>query len=324
MKKSAFVILATILALSLLVTPALATAPGLYMEDPNTSNTFAATSDDGHIGYNFKNDGGAWVNIMNPWGTSAYLIVEPGEGWVQSLIVTFKIEGYDGGSEGYRVMGGFGINGWSPSLWALGAEREDTLSWEEVFGQEYFYYIDGDGYYQFIISFRHAMDYFEEHNDWYIKDYLEGIDCIELGIFDPPQDTTMQLTIISLDETHNIFSFENLSRPFGSGKFFADSVTGFPAMPNPEPPHVPRIDGEEPGEEPGDETPAEPEPAEPAPTDPPATAPPPAPPPTDPPANVPAPAGGDDDSSGNWWIWIVVCLAAGGVVAVILILMKKK
>jgi len=327
MRKLATLILVAVLALSLLVTPALATPPGFYFEDPNTTNTFTAVEDDGNITYNFKGDGGAWVNIMNPWGTSSHMVLEPGEGWVQSLIVIFEIEGYDGGDEGYRVMGGFGINGWSPSLWALGAEREDTLSWEEVFGEEYYYYIDGDGVYQFVISFRHAMDYFEEHNDWYIKDFLEGIDCLELGIFDPPKDTTLSLTILDLIETHNIWSFENLSRPFGSGRLFADSVSALPAMPAVEPPHVPRTDAEdeepvdEPGEDPAPEDPAPPE--TPAPTDPPPTDSPPTDPPAAPPPAAP-PASNDDDGSSNWWIWMVICLAVGGFVAVIIVVMKAK
>jgi len=325
MKKFASLALILLLAVSLLVTPALATSPGLYMEDPNTSNTFAATDADGDIGYNFKSGGGAWVNIMNPWGKSAYLIVEPGEGWVQSLIVTLKVEGYDGGAEGYRVMGGFGINGWSPSIWSLDADGEDNDNWEDVFGQKYYYYIDGDGYYQFIISFRHAMNYFEELNDWYIKDYLEGIDCIELGIFTPPDDTTMKVTIISLDETHNIFSFDSLSRPLGSGKFFADSVAAFPALPTPEPPHQPRIDVDEDGAEDGTA------PEDPAPTDPPATDP----PATDPPATTPpatdpppppatSPPAADNEGGNGWIIWMIVCLAAGGAVAAVIVIRAKK
>ena len=285
-----------LLALTLLVTPAL--GMGLYFEDPNTSNTFTADDDDDHITYNFKSDGGAWVNIMNPWGTSAYLVLEPGEGFVQSLIVTFEIEDYDGGADGYLLMGGFGINGFSPSLWALGSERPDNLSWETVFGEPYYYYIEGDGVYEFIISFRHAMDWFGEQDNGFEKPFIESIDCLELGIFDPPKDTTMKLTILGLEETGDIFTFDHISRPLGSDKFYTPASGGGAAIIDP-----PSVDPTSPAAE--------------TPTDAPAT---------DPPVTNPPPAGSNDadEDGGTWWIWMIACLGAGAVVAVIFVVLKKK
>jgi hypothetical protein len=314
------VAVSALLIVSLLAAPAF--AAGMYIEDPNTANTFTAADGDGNISYNFKGDGGAWLNIMNPWGESAYMVIEPGQGFVQSLIVTFEVEGYDGGDDGYRVMAGFGINGWSPSVWALGAERDDTISWEEIFGEEYFYCIDGDGVYQLIISFRHAMDYFEEHNDWYIKDFLEGIDCLELGIFDPPQNTTMKVTILGLEETGDIFSLENISRPLGSGKFFAESVGDLPPLPPTEPPREPRIGEEDGNDGDGNNGGAESSPApSPTPEEPEDTTA--GPDPGD--AAPPASNGGNDDEGLDIWLWVII---GGGVVIVavvlIVVLARKK
>jgi hypothetical protein len=216
-------------------------AGGMYLPDPLNSNVFTAVEGDGFLDYNFKNSGGAWVNIMNPWGDSAFLVFEPSNGFVQSMIVIFSVEGYDGGSDGYRAMPGFAINGFSPSLWSLDEGMDDGLNWEEVFGGKYNFVIDGDGVYQMIISFRAAMDYFEEHNDWYIKDFVESIDCIELGIYGVPEGTTMKVTILGIEETADIFSFENIQRPLGSDAFFAASIDALPALPATEAPHEPRV-----------------------------------------------------------------------------------
>ncbi|MDR2559180.1 MAG: hypothetical protein LBC86_06525 [Oscillospiraceae bacterium] len=218
---------------------------GLYVLDPLNTNIFSAVEGDGFLDYNFKDSGGAWVNIMNPWGDSVFLVFEPGEGFVQSYIITFKVEGYDGGDEGYRTMCGFAINGFSPSLWSLDEGMDDGMNWEEVFGEKYNYIIDGDGVYQIIVSLRAAMDFFEEHNDWYIKDYLEAVDCIELGIYGVPEDTNMIVTILGIEESGDIFSFENIQRPLGSGAFFAASIDELPALPSAEPAREPRIGAED-------------------------------------------------------------------------------
>jgi hypothetical protein len=253
---------------------------------------------------------------------------------VQSLIVTFKIEGYDGGADGYRLMGGFGINGWSPSVWSLDADGEDNANWEEIYGEKFYYFIDGDGYYQFIFDFRGAMDWFEGENDWYIKDYLEGIDCIELGIFSPPEDTTMRLTIIGIEDTADIFSFESVSRPLGSDKLFATDLDSLPPLPAPEPPREPRTDD--------DDTPVI-DPVTPIETLPPDE--------TDPDdtnpgdttgdttgdtngdttgeadtgdANTADSATGDTDGGFPWWGWVLIAVGVAVVVVVIVIVLKKK
>ena len=317
MKKLFTVTLCVLLTLSFLSITAL--AGGRYIEDPNTTNTFEATDDNGNIGYNFKDGGGAWANIMNPWGKSAFMVFDPGEGFVQSMIVTFKIEGYDGGAEGYRVMCGFGINGWSPSVWSLDADGDDNSNWEEIYGEKFYYYIVGDGYYQFIIDFRGAMDWFESENDWYIKDYLEGIDCIELGIFSPPDDTTMKLTIISVEETGDIYSFESVSRNIGTDKFFAQDLKSFLPLPNPEPPREPRYDenGEDEAAPPIVTGPGPAEPPDDTPTVPQETLP-------TPDATPPA-ASGDSDSAGmQWWVWLLIGGGAIGAVVIVVAVVKTK
>ncbi|MCL2637344.1 MAG: hypothetical protein FWD48_03145 [Oscillospiraceae bacterium] len=218
------------------------------LPDLNGINSFTAVKDDGSHNFNFKDSGGAWVNIMNPWGDSAYIMIEPGDGFVQSMIVTFEISGYDGGDEGYRVMPGLAINSFTPSVWALGNERTDTTSWEEIFGEEYFYFIDGDGVYQMIVSFRAAMDWQESQNEDLRKDYVESIDVIELGIFYPEEDvTTMKVTILDLEETGSVYAFEDIQRQLGSAAFFADSVENLPVLPEPIPwaPPVDEDDGAE-------------------------------------------------------------------------------
>jgi hypothetical protein len=217
-------------------------ATGAYLEDPFNSNIFSAADGDGFLNYNFKDSGGAWVNIMNPWGASAFLVFEPGANFVQSMIITFEVEDYDGGDEGFRAMCGFGINGFTPSVWALGDEREDTTGWEEIFGEEYFYYIDGDGVYQMIVSFRAAMDWQGAQNEDLHKDFVEGIDVIELGIFGPSESTSMKVTILGIEETADVFLFEDIGRPLGSDAFFAASVAELPPLPAPGPPHEPRTD----------------------------------------------------------------------------------
>jgi hypothetical protein len=178
---------------------------------------------------------------MNPWGDSVFLIFEPGSEFVQTMIITFQVEGYDGGADGYRAMCGFAINGWSPSLWSLDEGMDDGDNWELVFGEQYNFIVDGDGVYQMIVSFRAAMDYFEGENDWYIKDYLEGVDCIELGFYGVEEDSTMKVTILGIDETGDVFLFEDIGRAAGSGAFFAASVGELPPLPAPGPPHEPRI-----------------------------------------------------------------------------------
>lgn len=215
--------------------------PGLYMHDPLNPNVFTADEDDDYLNFNFKDSGGAWVNLMNPWGDSVFLVFEPGEGFVQSYVITFEVEGYDGGGEGYRTMCGFGINGWSPSLWSLDEGMDDGVNWEQVFGQQYNFFVDGDGVYQLIVSMRAAMDYFEEQNDWYIKDFLEGVDCIELGFYGVPEETTMKVTVHSVEESGYIYLFNDIERPLGSGAFFAESIDALPALPAPGPPRVVRI-----------------------------------------------------------------------------------
>ncbi|MCL2627333.1 MAG: hypothetical protein FWD44_01370 [Oscillospiraceae bacterium] len=299
MKKLLTVTLCAILALSLFGITALAS--GLYMLDPNTPDSFAAEEDEGHIGYNFKGDGGAWVNINNPWGKSAYLITQPAEG-TQTIIVTFKVEGYDGGAEGYRVMGGFIANeAWQPQVWALSGEREDTTSWLEIFGEEYYFFIDGDGIYELPISFRHAMDWFENNDpDGWEMEYLDYIQVIELGIFDPPSDTTMVVTLLDLTDTPDVFTFDELSRPLGSDKFFHPLPEG-----GVEPP-IATLPG--PVETDPDDTDTPEPPAETA-----------SPPPTQSPPS-------DDGGDGMpWWIWL--CIGGGAlvvVVIVVIIISKKK
>jgi hypothetical protein len=329
MKKRLTVTLCMILTFAMLGITVLA---GVYVEDPNTPNTFAAEEGDDAIGFNFKDGGGAWANIMNPWGTSAFMVTIPGEGYVQSLIVTLKIEGYDGGADGYRLMGGFGINGWSPSVWSLDADGEDNANWEEIYGERFYYFIDKDGYYQFIFDFRGAMDWFEGENDWYIKDYLEGIDCIELGIFSPPEDTTMRLTIIGIEDTADIFSLESVSRPLGSDKLFATDLDSLPPLPAPEPPREPRIDDNDnpqidpvapietlpPDEtDPGDTDPGDtPNVTDPGDTTGDATG--------DATANTADNATDDKDDGFPWWGWVLIAVGVAGVAVVILIAVKKK
>ena len=224
MKRLISFAVAAILALSLLTLPSFASGL-LLMRDPMNSDTFSAVEDDGFLDYNFKSSGGAWVNIMNQWGESAYLIIEPGAGYVQSFIITFEVGGYDGGDEGYRAMPGMAINSFTPSVWGLGNEREDTTSWEEIFGEEYFFYIDGDGVYQMIVSFRAAMDWQEAQNEDLRKDFVESIDVLEIGIFDPAEGaTTMTVTILDLEESGSVFALEDIQRPLGSSAFFADSA----------------------------------------------------------------------------------------------------
>jgi hypothetical protein len=215
--------------------------PGLYVFDPMNPNVFTGVEDDDYLNFNFKDSGGAWVNLRNPWGDSVYLVFEPGEGFVQSYIVTFEVEGYDGGGEGYRTMSGFAINGWSPSLWSLDEGMDDGANWEQVFGEKYYFMVDGDGFYQIIIPMRAAMDFFEDENDWYIKDYLEGVDCIELGFYGVPEETTMKVTIHDVKESGYIYAFADIGRPLGSSAFFAESIDALPALPAPGPPRVVRI-----------------------------------------------------------------------------------
>ena len=311
MKKLTALTLCVLFAVSLLAAPALA---GIYMRDPLNSDTFSADGADDTLKFNFKDGGGAWANIRNPYGDSAYVAVEPSEGVVQSMIVTFEITGYDGGDEGYRAMPGFGINGWSPSIWSLDAGGEDNDNWEEVFGEKYNFYIDGDGFYKMIVSFRAAMDWFESENDWYVKDFLEGVDCFELGVFNPPEDTAMRLRLVDLEESENIYSFENIQRPLGSDAFFS-ADGNFGPLPDPEPPRAPRIDEEDDDDEqPPEETPAAPE-ETPAPEET-SSAP-------SPEQASPSPASSDDEGGLGWWLWLAI---GGGAVAVIIavVVAKKK
>jgi hypothetical protein len=320
MKKWLYSATAALLAFSLFTIPAYADE-GVFVLDPFGSTTFTANEDDEHLNFNFKDSGGAWANIMNPWGDSAYLIFMPSVGFVQSFVITFEVEGYDGGDEGYRTMCGFGINGWSPSVWSLDEGMDDGINWEQIFGRQHNFVIDGDGVYQMIVSLRAAMDYFEAENDWYIKDFLEGVDCIELGIYGVPEDSTMMVTILDIIETADIFSFDNIQRPLGSGLFFAATVDELPPLPTPEPPHVPRIgaDGELINGGNGDDNAVESEP-EPEPEPEPA----PAPEPVEMPTVEPIAPLDDSSSDGGdtWWIWL-----AGGVLAVglaVLLIIKRK
>lgn len=298
MKRLFTIALCALLAFSLLGITALA---GLYIEDPNTTNTFAANDDDGNIPYNFKGGGGAWVNIMNPWGKSAFMVMEPSSGFVQSMIITFMVQGYDGGADGYRMMVGFGINGFSPSIWSLDADGEDGGNWENIYGEKFDFYIDADGIYTIIADFRGAMDWFESENDWYIKEYLEGIDCIELGIFSPPEDTTMLITILDLEETDEIFTLAQISRPRGSNVHFEplppDAVLPGPVVP--------------PVETTPDPTPEPAPEATPAPTPAPAPAP-------ESPSSEPERGGLDT------WVWIVIGVGAVGIIATVVIVVVKK
>ena len=334
MKKFLSLALCLLFAVSLAALPASALS---LLRDPLNPDVFTAAEDDGNLNYNFKDSGGAWVNLMNPWGASVYIAITPSAESIQSFILTFEVSGYDGGEEGYRAMAGFGINGWSPSVWSLDADGADGANWEDIFGRKHYFVIDGDGYYRMIISFRAAMDWFEGENDWYIKDWLENVDCLELGIFGPGGDTAMAVRIVDLEESEDIFSFENVQRLPGSDSFF--SATGdFGPLPDPEPPREPRI-GEEGdngdgdngdsgdngdngdsgdgdsgdgdnrgGEDPGDSGEPDPTPAEPE-----ASPPPP-----------PPPASDDSGGGGNVWIWVVIGVVVVVAAAAGLVIVKKK
>jgi len=301
MKKILTVTLCVILAFSIFGLSALASG-GLYMQDPMTSDTFTSVEDDGYLDLVFKDGGGAWAYIMNPWNTenSVYLIVEPGEGYVQSLKVTFRVQGYDGGDEGYRVMGGFIANdSWHPSVWSLDADGEDGMNWEQIFGEKYYYYVDANGIYEIIISFRHAMDWYEENEDWEME-YVDMIRCIELGFFSPPEDTTMKVTIIDLEDTADIFTLEDISRPLGSDKFFIPMDDDPPG--EIEPPLITLPGPVEPDDE---QTPEPPTPEPPAPT--------------------PDAIASDGDGT-DLWVWLAIGggIAVAAVVVIIIMLKKKK
>ncbi|MDR0326444.1 MAG: hypothetical protein LBI19_10185 [Oscillospiraceae bacterium] len=313
MKKITTLALCALLTLSLLAAPAF--AAGMYILDPMGSATFSADGEDGTIKYNFKDGGGAWANIMNPWGASAYMTVIPSQGSIQSLILTFEVSGYDGGADGYRAMVGFGINGWTPSIWSLDIGGDDNANWEDVFGEKYNYYIEGDGVYRMIVPMRAAMDYAERLEVNHAKDWLEGIDCIELGIFDPPESTTMRVTILDLEETSDFWSLGNMQRLTGSPLYA--SVGDLPSLPEPEAPRVP----------------AEPEPEAPAPEEPsPGGEEPPAPvetpdvtPDPTPEEPSPAPPSSDDDEGGiGWWLWVALGGAAIAIVCAVIATKKKK
>ncbi|MDR2546990.1 MAG: hypothetical protein LBC96_05690 [Lachnospiraceae bacterium] len=317
MKKLVAYFLTLVLTISLVALPVF--AEGLFVLDPFTSSTFSADEDDDYLDFNFKDSGGAWVNIMNPWGPSAFLIFEPSEGFVQSMIITFMVEGYDGGDEGFRTMCGFGINGWSPSLWSLDIGMDDGVNWEEVFGEPYNFVVDGDGVYRMIVSFRAAMDFFESENDWYIKDFLEGVDCIELGFYGIVEDSTTRITILGVEESGDIFSFDDIVRPLGTDVHFAASVDELPPLPTPEPPRASRFDesGElinTGAEDDADEPEVEPEPVvEPEPEVEPEVIPEP----------MPEITPVDDSGDGlGLWIWLIIIGIL--VVAVLLVIRMKK
>jgi hypothetical protein len=236
MKRLIALTVCVLLVLSLLSLPAFA---GIFlMLDDNNKQPFTA-ADDGNLGFNFKNSGGAWVNIMNQWGASAYIVIEPTAGAVQNVVVTFKVEGYDGGDEGYRAMPGFGINGFTPSVWSLDAGGSDNANWENVLGEKYDYIIDGDGVYQMIFPFRLAMTWVAVYYEWSddpdedaSAEFLDSIDGMEIGIFGPLPDTTLQITILDIEETAGLYNTPaEVMRPLGSGLFYGATEADLPPLP---------------------------------------------------------------------------------------------
>jgi hypothetical protein len=317
MKKLIALAVSLLLLLPMLAMPAYAI---FLMRDVGNSDTTNAVEDDGHLDFNFKSvsssnpdptaeevaEQGAWVNIFNAWGSAVYMILETTPNYTRDFIVTFEVTGYDGGADGYRAMPGLALNGWGVQIWALGAEREDTTSWEEVFGEEYFYYIDGDGIYQMVFPARKAIDHFwgttEEDEDVVVTD----VQVLELGIFGPQRDTTMSVKIIDVEETRIAHTLAQAQRLLGGEMLYTPPEGGGEPAPDPTPGEGGPSEAGPPEETdpPEETTPEEPAPAEPSP--------------------APPASNGGDDEGGNWWIWVIVALGGGGVAVVIAVVASKK
>lgn len=130
----------------------------------------------------------AWLKIWNQWNeTSMFTIDEVNED-TKDIIISFDVEGCDGS---YQAKTGFGINGWTPSIW--GAADYDVIGGVPT------YTIDHDGSYEMIVPFYLFMQTtgFEDEDtgEEVYKEYLESVDCLELCIGGLSATSTMVVTI---------------------------------------------------------------------------------------------------------------------------------
>lgn len=137
-------------------------------------------------------DGEAWIHMVNPYNESAMFTIEDVPADTKDVVVCFDISGCDGS---YQAFAGFGINGWTPSIWS---EDEYVAS----IGALPTFIIDHDGSYEMIVPFnlflQTAVFTDEDTGEEMFKEYVEGIDCLELCIKDLSEDTTAVITITDI------------------------------------------------------------------------------------------------------------------------------
>lgn len=145
--------------------------------------------------------GEAWIKIWNQWNEASMFVIDEVNSDTKDIIISFDVEGCDGS---YQAMTGFGINGWSPSIWS----EEEYVN---AIGGVPTYIIDHDGAYEMIVPFNLFMQAVpiqdEETGADIYKEYLESIDCLELCIRGISEDSTMVVTIKDVTQSSTAHSF---------------------------------------------------------------------------------------------------------------------
>ncbi len=305
MKKLIAAVLCVLLLSALLAVPAFAFPP---MRNPVNPDTYTTDGTEGTVGFNFKDSGGAWVNILNEWGSAIYMEFSPDEG-AQSFVLTFEVSGYDGGEEGYRAMPGFAVNGWGVQMWSLDIGGEDAVSWEEVYGEKFNYYINGDGFYQMLIPVRAAIVHtYAVEEDALLS--IDDIQVLELGIYGMAEDSTTKVRIVDLVESSAIVSFEEAQRAIDAVPLTEQPLP--PAEPSPTP-EEPSPTPEEPSPTPEEPSPTPEEPSEPSPAEPEVPSP-----------EAPSPSPAESEGGTSIWVWAGIGAAVLIVLVVVVVFATRK
>ncbi|MBD5103430.1 MAG: hypothetical protein HDT47_01000 [Ruminococcaceae bacterium] len=148
-----------------------------------------------------EDNGAAWIKVFNQWNeTSMYTIMDIDDD-TKDIIIKFEVENCDGS---YQAFAGFGINGWTPSVW-----NEET--YRDAIGGIPNFTIDHDGEYELIVPFGLFMAATpfadEETGGETYKEYLESIDGLELVISGISENTTTVVTVKDVIQSPVAHSF---------------------------------------------------------------------------------------------------------------------
>lgn len=146
--------------------------------------------------------GESWIKIWNQWNETSMFTIDKVDADTKDIIISFDVEGCDGS---YQAKTGFGINGWTPSIWTAD-------DYTNAIGGIPEYTIDHDGTYEMTVPFSLFMQSvpFEDPDtgEFVYKEYLESVDCLELCISGVSEDCAMVITINDVIQSPDAHTFE--------------------------------------------------------------------------------------------------------------------